>query len=116
LSFLGKIFSRGPKPVIAKSRFITIEDAKMASFTKKTAGQGYGQNRRPDVYYIVASVELGNTTTKCILTATNLNTSRTYLLDKTVRMTRDIRQPKKGEKVAMVPQDVSQLLSVETSL
>jgi putative methanogenesis marker protein 14 len=99
LSFLGKIFSRGPKPVIAKSRFITIEDAKMASFTKKTAGQGYGQNLRPDVYYIVASVELGNTTTKCILTATNLNTSKTYLLDKTVRMTRDIRPPKKGEKV-----------------
>ena len=46
---------------------------------------------RPDVYYIVASVELGNTTTKCILTATNFNTSRSYLLDKTVKMTRDIR-------------------------
>ncbi|MBI5679818.1 MAG: methanogenesis marker 14 protein [Methanobacterium sp.] len=99
MSLLGKIFSRGPKPVIAKSRYITIEDAKMASFTKKTAGQGYGMNMRPDVYYIVASVELGNTTTKCILTATNLNTSRTYLLDKTVKMTRDIRPPKKGEKV-----------------
>jgi len=99
LSFLGKIFSRGPKPVIAKSRYIRIEDAKMSSFTKKTAGQGYGQNLRPDVYYIVASVELGNTTTKCILTATNLNTSKTYLLDKTVKMTRDIRPPKPGEKV-----------------
>ncbi len=99
MSFLGKIFSRGPKPVIAKSRYITIEEAKMASFTKKRVGQGYGQNLRPDVYYIVASVELGNTTTKCILTATNLNTSRTYLLDKTVKMTRDIRPPKKGEKV-----------------
>lgn len=99
MSFLGKIFSRGPKPVIAKSRYITIEDAKMASFTTKKVGQGYGQNLRPDVYYIVASVELGNTTTKCILTATNLNTSRTYLLDKTVKMTRDIRPPKKGEKV-----------------
>ena len=99
MSFLGKIFSRESKPVIAKSRYITIEDAKMASFTKKTAGQGYGQNLRPDVYYIVASVELGNTTTKCILTATNLNTSKTYILDKTVKMTRDIRPPKKGEKV-----------------
>ena len=99
MSFLGKIFSRGPKPVIAKSRYITIEDAKMASFTTKKVGQGYGQNLRPDVYYIVASVELGNTTTKCILTATNLNTSKTYLLDKTVKMTRDIRPPKKGEKV-----------------
>ncbi|MGB9937559.1 MAG: methanogenesis marker 14 protein [Methanobacterium sp.] len=99
MSFLGKIFSRGPKPVIAKSRYIQIEDAKMASFTKKTVGQGYGQNLRPDVYYIVASVELGNTTTKCILTATNLNTSKTYLLDKTVKMTRNIRPPKPSEKV-----------------
>lgn len=99
LSFLNKIFNRGPKPVIAKSRYITIEDAKMTSFTKKRVGQGYGQNLRPDVYYIVASVELGNTTTKCILTATNLNTSKTYLLDKTVKMTRDIRPPEKGEEV-----------------
>ena len=71
----------------------------MAPFTRKTVGRGYGANLRPDEYYIVASVELGNTTTKCILTATNLNTSRTYLLDKTVKMTRDIRPPKKGEKV-----------------
>jgi hypothetical protein len=60
----------------------------MAPFTKKAVGRGYGTNLRPDEYYIVASVELGNTTTKCILTATNLNTSRTYLLDKTVKMTR----------------------------
>ncbi|MGZ7208698.1 MAG: methanogenesis marker 14 protein [Methanobacterium sp.] len=99
MSFLGKIFSRGPKPVIAKSRYITIEDAKMAPYTKKRVGGGYGKDFRPDVFYIVASVELGNTTTKCILTATNLNTSKTYLLDKTVNMTRDIRSPKKGEKV-----------------
>lgn len=84
---------------MAKSKYITIEDAKMAPFTKKAAGQGYGFSLRPDIYYIVASVELGNTTTKCILTATNLNTSRTYLLDKTVNMTRDIRPPKKDEKV-----------------
>jgi putative methanogenesis marker protein 14 len=94
-----KLIGLGPKPVIAKSRYITIQDAKMAPYTKKTMGQGYGTQMRPDVYYIVASVELGNTTTKCILTATNLNTSRTYLLDKTVKMTRDIRPPKKGEKV-----------------
>lgn len=99
LSFLNRILGRGPKPVIARSRYITIEDAKMSTFTKKTVGRGYGTVLRPDEYYIVASVELGNTTTKCILTATNLNTSRTYLLDKTVKMTRDIRPPKKGEKV-----------------
>jgi putative methanogenesis marker protein 14 len=97
LSFLNKILGRGSKPIIAKSRYITVEDAKTSPFTKKTVGSGYSM--RPDVYYIVASVELGNTTTKCILTATNLNTSKTYLLDKTVKMTRDIRPPKKGEKV-----------------
>jgi len=99
LSLFKKILGIGPKPVMAKSKYITIEDAKMATFTKKAVGQGYGTSLSPDVYYIVASVELGNTTTKCILTATNLNTCRTYLLDKTVKMTRDIRPPKKGEKV-----------------
>ena len=97
MSFLGKILSRGPKPVIAKSKFVSIEDIKSTAFTKKRAGAGLGM--KPETYYVVASVELGNTTTKCILTATNLETSRTYLLDKTVRMTRDIRPPKEGEKV-----------------
>ncbi len=66
---------------MAKSKYITIEDAKMATFTKKAVGQGYGTSLRP------------------VLTATNLNTSRTYLLDKTVKMTRDIRPPKKDERV-----------------
>jgi putative methanogenesis marker protein 14 len=97
LSFLKRLLGLGPKPIMAKSRYISIEDAKTSPFTKKTVGSGYSM--KPDVYYIVASVELGNTTTKCILTATNLNTSHSYLLDKTVKMTRDIRAPKKGEKV-----------------
>ena len=97
LSLLGKILSRGPKPVIAKSRYVSIEDVKSTAFTKKRAGAGLSM--KPETYYIVASVELGNTTTKCILTATNLETSRTYLLDKTVKMTRDIRPPKEGENV-----------------
>lgn len=97
MSFLKRVLGLGKKPIMAKSRYITIENAKTAPFTKKTAGSGYSM--KPDVYYVVASVELGNTTTKCILTATNLNTSRSYLLDKTVKMTRDIRAPKKGEEV-----------------
>jgi len=50
-------------------------------------------------YYIVASVEVGNTTTKCILTATDMNTGKTYIVDKTVKMTRDVRLPKPGEEV-----------------
>ncbi|WP_462272506.1 methanogenesis marker 14 protein [Methanohalophilus sp.] len=50
-------------------------------------------------YFIVASVEVGNTTTKCILTATDLEKGTTYHVVKTVRMTRDVRQPKPGEEV-----------------
>ncbi|HWQ20254.1 MAG TPA: methanogenesis marker 14 protein [Methanotrichaceae archaeon] len=50
-------------------------------------------------YYIVASVEVGNTTTKCILTATDMNTGKTYILDKTVKMTRDVRPPKPDEEI-----------------
>lgn len=39
--------------------------------------------------FIVASVELGNSTTKSIVTATDLTSGRTYILDKAVRMTRE---------------------------
>ncbi len=93
-----KIFSRDPKPTIAKSKYIGSDDIKYNPYSVKRK-VGAGISMTPDVYYIVASVELGNTTTKCILSATNLNDSRTYLLDKTVNMTRDIRPPKEGEKV-----------------
>jgi len=50
-------------------------------------------------FYIVASVEVGNTTTKCVLTATDMNTGKTYIVNKTVKMTRDVRRPKAGEEV-----------------
>ena len=50
-------------------------------------------------YYIVASVEVGNTTTKSILTATNMNTGKTYIVNKTIKMTRDVRPPKFGEEI-----------------
>ncbi|MHC1599680.1 MAG: methanogenesis marker 14 protein [Candidatus Methanospirareceae archaeon] len=39
--------------------------------------------------FIAASVELGNSTTKSILTATDLKSGKTYILDKAVRMTRE---------------------------
>ena len=97
MSRFGKLLSRGPKPIFAKRHYIYTEDIKSTPFMKKTVGSGLSM--KADTYYVVASVELGNTTTNCILTATNLTTSRTYLLDKTVKMTRDIRSPKKGEKV-----------------
>lgn len=93
-----KLIGLGFKPLIAKSRYVGFDDIKYNPYSvKKRVGAGITMT--PDTYYIVASVELGNTTTKCILTATNLRDSHTYLLDKTVKMTRDIRPPKEGEKV-----------------
>src|SRR5512136_731 len=50
-------------------------------------------------YFIVASVEVGNTTTKSILTATDLDAGRTYIVNKTVKMTRDVRPPRLGEEI-----------------
>ncbi|NYT19601.1 MAG: methanogenesis marker 14 protein, partial [Methanosarcinales archaeon] len=50
-------------------------------------------------FFIVASVEVGNTTTKCILTATNMDEGKTYHVTKTVKMTRDVRPPKPNETV-----------------
>lgn len=42
---------------------------------------------------------MGNTTTKCVLTATDMNNGKTYIVNKTVKMTRDVRGPKPGEDV-----------------
>ncbi|VVB72631.1 Uncharacterised protein [uncultured archaeon] len=78
---LGSLFKSKPKPRIAESPPVNYLDLK----TKP--------------YYIVASVEVGNTTTKCILTATDMNTGKTYIVNKTVKMTRDVRLPKAGEEV-----------------
>ena len=95
MSFLDKIFSKGPKPVIAQSQSQNLDTLKAST----NRPQSPGFQAKQDIYYVVASVELGNTTTKCILTATNLNTSESYMLNKTVKMTRDIRKPKANEEV-----------------
>ena len=50
-------------------------------------------------YFIVASVEVGNTTTKCILTATNMEDGKTGHVNKVVKMTRDVRDPRPNEVV-----------------
>ena len=55
------------------------------------------QQKRP--HYIVASVEVGNTTTKCILMAVNMENGRSSLVNRTVKMTRDVRAPNDGEEV-----------------
>ncbi|MBA5941929.1 MAG: methanogenesis marker 14 protein [Methanophagales archaeon] len=48
----------------------------------------------PDSLFIVASVELGNSTTKAIVTATDLKSGRTYSLGKSVKMTRGALSPR----------------------
>jgi putative methanogenesis marker protein 14 len=60
-------------------------------------------------YFIVASVEMGNTTTKCILTGVNLETGMSYVINKTVRMSRDVRKPRPGEEVFGETLDGTQL-------
>ena len=78
----------GPKPRIAVSQPIRPAELK-------------GDPRMGEItnFFIVASVEVGNTTTKCILTATNMKEGRTRLLNKTVKMTRDVRKPKPNERI-----------------
>ncbi|HEY9245828.1 MAG TPA: DUF2114 family protein, partial [Candidatus Methanoperedens sp.] len=63
----------GPRPRISESLAIRPAELK-------------GDPRMAEIiqYFIVASVEVGNTTTKCILTATNMKDGRTRLLNKTV--------------------------------
>ena len=79
-----------PKPHIAESPYLSLLP------TTGSPGMQLKTDINKTNYYIVASVEMGNTTTKCILTATNLETGRTYLLNKTVKMSRDVRPPKPG--------------------
>ncbi len=78
----------GTKPRIAESQPIFPSELK-------------GDLKRGEFvpYFIVASIEVGNTTTKCILTATNMKDGRTRLLNKTVKMTRDVRKPKPNERI-----------------
>ncbi|WP_456472760.1 methanogenesis marker 14 protein [Methanocaldococcus sp.] len=78
----------------------------LTNLFKKKRNIAYAKSQKVDLielkrnpYYVVASVELGNTTTKSIITATNMDTGRTYIVSKAVRMTREVRKPKKGEKV-----------------
>ena len=96
MSLFGNLFNKGPKPIIAHSQPVSLASLK-ASNNRPQSGAMY--QTKQDVYYVTASVELGNTTTKCILAATNLNNSKSNLLDITVKMTRDIRPPKPNEKV-----------------
>ncbi len=54
---------------------------------------------RMGAFYTVASVELGNTTTKCILMSTNMKSGELFQIAKEVRLTRTVRPPKTNETV-----------------
>lgn len=95
MSFLDKLFNKGPKPIIAESQ---PRDLSILKAGNRPQGPGV-MAAQQDEYYVTASVELGNTTTKCVIMATNLNNSQSYLINKTVNMTRDVRAPKPGEEV-----------------
>ncbi|HWQ68308.1 MAG TPA: methanogenesis marker 14 protein [Methanospirillum sp.] len=88
--FFGRFFRSSPKPHIVESppppRIVRGPGMELREFDEKP-------------YFIVASVEMGNTTTKCILTGVNLETGMSYVINKTVTMSRDVRPPKKGEEV-----------------
>jgi putative methanogenesis marker protein 14 len=83
-------------------RFFAKKPWIVESVPPPTTGHGAGM-RVPEYkskpYFIVASVEMGNTTTKCILTGTDLEEGRSYVINKTVSMSRDARPPKSGEWV-----------------
>ncbi|KUK44332.1 MAG: methanogenesis marker 14 protein [Methanothrix sp.] len=78
---IARLLRSKPKPRIAESPPVDILELKK------------------EPYYIVASVEVGNSTTKCILTATNMKNGQTRIVNKTVKMTRDVRMSKPGEDV-----------------
>ena len=79
-----------PKPHI-------VESPSPPSITHGAGMQVPEYKNKP--YFIVASVEMGNTTTKCILTGVSLETGMSYVINKTVSMSRDIRRPRPGETI-----------------
>jgi putative methanogenesis marker protein 14 len=58
-------------------------------------GKNFNLNRLKinDSSFVVASVEAGNTTTKCLLTSADLKTGKTEIIGKCVRLTREIQKP-----------------------
>ncbi len=75
-----RIFKRRHHPRLLKAQRVSYSDL----FLRFPRGD---HTLKP--IFIAASVELGNSTTKSILTATDLKDGKTYILDKTVKMTRE---------------------------
>jgi len=57
------------------------------------------KSKIPDSSFVVASVEAGNTTTKCIISATDMKTGKTEIVGRCVRLTREVRAPAGDEKI-----------------
>jgi putative methanogenesis marker protein 14 len=75
-----------------------VQDVPLPAYIPGGGGISLPEYRqRP--YYVVLSVDLGNTITDCIIIGTNLETGMTYTIASTSRMTRDIRPPKEGERL-----------------
>jgi hypothetical protein len=75
-----------------------VQDVPLPAYIPGAGGISIPEYRqRP--YYIVLSMDLGNTVSDCIIIGTNLETGITYTINSTVRMTRDIRPPKEGEQL-----------------
>lgn len=90
LGFFSKFFKNIPKPHI-------VESPPPPLIVRGPGMEHREYDEKP--YFIVASVEMGNTTTKCILTGVNLESGMCYVVNKTVSMSRDVRPPKPGEEV-----------------
>jgi putative methanogenesis marker protein 14 len=77
-----------------------IEEIMMARSAKVIHPRKIGvSSLRMGPFYTVASIELGNTTTKCIVMSTNLETAEIFEIGKEVRMTREVRPPEPDEEI-----------------
>jgi len=50
-------------------------------------------------YHIVLSVDVGNTTTDCIITGTNFETGMMYVINRKAKLMKDFPKPKPGEEI-----------------
>lgn len=66
---------------------------------EKVSITGMDKSNLDKQYFTVLSVEMGNTTIKSIITASNVKNNKSFQLVKLVRLTRDVRKPFDGETV-----------------
>jgi putative methanogenesis marker protein 14 len=62
-------------------------------------GKKIAPSKITDSSFVVASVEAGNTTTKCIITATDMKNGKTEIIGKCVHLTKEVRKPTDDEEI-----------------